>query len=575
VQMILNKNKQRQRQRQRQRQQQRQQQQQQQQQNQNQDNNEEEGTTTTIVKTKSMLTLSEDHAYERHTITAIVYNTNKVNKSASATSTSTASSTEAKQQQVVITTTKEGTCEVAIPGSTKKDKSKRGCDIADTFIGKKNSKILKPESSWLYMSNTPVICDTLIMGLVHIIGNINCNINPRNNNNNKKSSSSIMADGSTGSSGSSSSSSSSSSKSLESRQLYKFKRELLWMLYDLNGMEKCPFGYMELGDCEQTVESSRGNEVVEINIKSRPKLLKLCEELYDDFGLNDNECLMNEVLLLEAIAISREIYNDRQVYPYYYLGHYHKDAGKNSNKNSNLSSGGSDDVDKDEPEHQFVYAIRMYVEAIRVTATYYRYDIDDCKQLNKHITTVTQYIYEDILHDRKWNNTSNAILCCYWLFKFIDLLFYYEEYTLLQNDNAGIHTNNQHFVDTLQLKHKFSFVKLIQSFDYESVRQHALNRLLTEQEKYSNEKQQQQRQKAVDETATTPTSSTSSTNVTTPPTRPFRSKRMETLVLSKKLLKNSLKIVDMDLVIILDDDTNDNERNENNGGRSQRKRRRR
>ncbi|OEU11527.1 hypothetical protein FRACYDRAFT_192277 [Fragilariopsis cylindrus CCMP1102] len=446
-------------------------------------------TTTTIVETKSMLTLSEDHAYERHTIT--------------------------------------NTAIVAIPGSTKKEKSKRGGDIADTFLGKKNSTILTPESSWLYMSNNPVICETLLMGLVHIIGNINSNINPRKNNH-------------------------------KNRQLYILKRELLWVLYDLNGMEKCPFGYMELGDCEQT-------------------------ELYNDFGLNnDNECLMNEVLLLKAIVISKEIYNDRQVYPYYYLGHYHKDAGKNSSNSSNFSSGrptgigNNNDVDDDEPEHQFIYAIRMYVEAIRVTATYYRYDIDDCKQLNKHITTVTQYIYEDILQDRKWKNTSNAILCCYWLFKFIDLLFYYEEYTLLQNDNAGMHTNNQHFVDTLQLKHKFSFIKLIQTFDYESVRQCALNRLLTEQEKYNEQQQQQQQQQqTVDATATTPTSSTTSTSITISPPRPFRSKRMETLVLSRKLMKNNPKIVDMDLVIILDDDTNDNESNNSNGGRSQRKRRRR
>jgi hypothetical protein len=73
--------------------------------------------------------------------------------------------------------------------------------------------------------------------LVHIIGNINSNIDPRNNNN--KESSSIMAAGSTGSS---------SSKSLESCQLYIFNRELLWVLYDLSGMEKSPFGYIQLGE---------------------------------------------------------------------------------------------------------------------------------------------------------------------------------------------------------------------------------------------------------------------------------------------------------------------------------------
>ena len=156
------------------------------------------------------------------------------------------------------------------------------------------------------------------------------------------------------------------------------------------------------------------------------------------------------------------------------------------------------------------------------------------------------------------------------------MLFYYEEYTLLQNDNAGIHTSNQHFVDTLQLQHKFSFIKLIQTFDYESVRQCALNRLLTEQEKYNEQQQQQQQQQqTVDDAATTPTSSTTSTSITTSQPRPFRSKRMETLVLSRKLMKNNPKIVDMDLVIILDDDTNDNESNNSNGGRSQRKRRRR
>lgn len=360
----------------------------------------------------SMLTLSEDHAYERHSIRL------------------------PKEE-------KEGTCEVAIPGSTKRQKDKRACEIKYTFIDKKACELLTPESSWLYMATNPVVCSTVPMSLVPIIANINCNI-----------------------------SGSSKGSSLESRQLYRLKRELLWILYDEGAMKKFPFGILELGDCEGIVGSKRGEEWI-----SKSQLVEHSELI-----------MKNEELFLEAIEICRRDYNDAQVYPYYYAayyyaGHYHKDAGGTDiqpdkgteNKNSIIYDN----------EHRFVDALQMYSEAARVSSKY-RFDTGDCLQLNKHITTVAALIFEDILAPalppgksqpripRVWIHDSNAKGCCFWLLRFLDYLLHWEELSSSSSSKAGVTSKNPHFVEILQPSHKSFAGKLLQTFSKE-VRSCALN----------------------------------------------------------------------------------------------------
>ena len=42
--------------------------------------------------------------------------------------------------------------------------------------------------------------------------------------------------------------------------MYRLRRELLWVLYDVGAMSAFPFGILELGDCEAMVGSERGEE---------------------------------------------------------------------------------------------------------------------------------------------------------------------------------------------------------------------------------------------------------------------------------------------------------------------------
>ncbi len=369
-----------------------------------------------------------DHAYERHTI--------RLSKDGN----------EAEIGNL------EGTCEVAIPGSTKRQKAKRACEIKDTFRDKKACVLLTPESSWLYMATNPVVCSTVPMSLVPIIANINCNIRSKQ----------------PGSSGSSKGS------SLESRQLYRLKRELLWILYDEGAMKKFPFGILELGDCEGTVGSKRGEEWV----LSKTPLVEHSEPI-----------MKNEELFLEAIEICRKDYNDAQVYPYYYAAHYHKDAGGTDIQPGDAKATKNSIIYSDN-EHRFVDALRMYSEAARVSSKY-RFDTGDCLQLNKHITSVTALIYEDILTiktkaseypsskaqpriPRSWIHDSNARGCCFWLLRFLDYLLYWEEWSSSAYSKAGVTSKNPRFVEILQPSHKAFVGKLMQTFQRE-VRNSALD----------------------------------------------------------------------------------------------------
>jgi hypothetical protein len=489
-----------------------------------------------------------DHAYEKHII--------RVAGEEEAGSASAAA----------IPRTLEGTCEVAIPGSTKRQKAKRGCEIAETFRDKKACVLLTPETSWLYMGTNPVVCSTVPMSLVPIVANINCNIRS------KPPGSGGKIKGS----------------SLESRQLYRLKRELLWILYDLGATKAFPFGILELGDCEATVGSERGEEW----LVSKSPLVEHGEPI-----------MRNEELFLEAIGISRDRYNDAQVYPYYYAGHYHKDAGgvdlehcngRKGNDNSNSSSNdGNVPMLYSDNEHRFVDALKMYSEAARVTSRY-RFDTGDCLQLNKHLTSVAALVHEDILtritttitssssssyenktttkkaqprSPRKWIHASNAKACCFWLLRFLYHLLHWEEWSSEASSKAGITSKNPRFVEILQVSHKSFVGKLLQTFDVE-VRNSALDDFL--------KGRKQPKSDADDGAIGEGSSSPSSSSLQTKDATSFPvSKRLgsQAILLAKSLRAPKVQIRDMDLAIIDDDDADDGGGGGRRGRSSKRRRR--
>jgi hypothetical protein len=118
------------------------------------------------------------------------------------------------------------------------------------------------------MANHPVICDSVSMMLVAIVGNLNPTIEKK------------------------------STQTLSSGQLYDFKRDLLWVLYDQDCMNSFPFGLMELGDCEEHRGSKRSDEWVTIPEIPEP-------------------ILMNEKLFWDAIQVNKRLYQESQTYPYF------------------------------------------------------------------------------------------------------------------------------------------------------------------------------------------------------------------------------------------------------------------
>jgi hypothetical protein len=92
--------------------------------------------------------------------------------------------------------------------------------------------------------------------------------------------------------------------------LYKIKRDMLWILYDAGHMTNFPFALMELGECEEHFGSVRGMKWVDVG--------DLISNQDDDGKQLGGETLVlwNEKLFLDAINVSRTVYNDAQVYPY-------------------------------------------------------------------------------------------------------------------------------------------------------------------------------------------------------------------------------------------------------------------
>ena len=306
--------------------------------------------------------------------------------------------------------TKRATCEVAIPGNNKAAQSKRGQEISYTFEQLKRDNITA-ETSWLYMANNPVLCENPGMALAALVANLNCDID-------KQKPATV-----------------SGKPQIVSHPLYHMKRDMLWVLEEANCMARFPFALMELGECEEHVTSQKGMEWVDVS------------ELLNG---NDVQVLRNEKLFLDAIEIGKREYNDSQVYPYLYAGHYHKDAGR----------------DDQSEEYRLVEALRLYAEAARVASSY-RYDTKDCMQLMKHFTTVAQLMVKDIFCNpqnnnegsgkfdatsRKWQRRDNAISAATWMIGFFDSLLFWEE----KEQNT--------FVEVLNIQHKHSAGKMFQLF---------------------------------------------------------------------------------------------------------------
>ncbi|KAL7496483.1 hypothetical protein ACHAWT_007163 [Skeletonema menzelii] len=370
---------------------------------------------------RSILTLSEDHAYESHLLGT--QNEEKSNK------TTTSSKIE------------YATCEVAIPGNTKASQSKRGREISETFIDlqkqsprQQSRKNITAETSWLYMKDNAVMCDNAGMTLAALVGNMNCDIDKQKP---------------IGESG---------KPQIVSGALYQMKRDMLWALYDAGYINNFPFALMELGECEEHLSSERGLVWVDAS-----EMLK--HDGGNDTKTNADEAmvLQNEYFFLMAISVSKNNYMDKQTYPYLYAAHYHRDAGRE---------------DKSQ-EYRLVESMRLYSEASRV-ASQYRYDAKDCLQLMKHMTTVASLVAKDILllpkeiggdgkTARTWKYRENAVAVITWFIGFIDSLLLWEE----------IEENN--FVEILGAQHKHSLGKLFQLVA-EDIRISAVDKIYSQEE---------------------------------------------------------------------------------------------
>jgi hypothetical protein len=254
------------------------------------------------------------------------------------------------------------TCEVAVPGNTKAQKAKRGQDTASTFDTNKSK--LTPESSWLYMGKNPIYCRTTPTILAAALANLNCLIDSKGN---------LME--------------------LNSEPLMLVKRELLWVLKDKGHLDMFPFALCELGWSEEHLTSARGDARVSIPDLA-PVPVTTIESLYH-----------------EAVTCCKEHYDDKQVYPYCYLGFFHKDGGQ-------------------EEEYRLGLALKYFSEAARV-ASGYLYEWGDSLQLTKVMTKISEFTIHEILNDngapRVWVQEVSAIECARWLFHFYDWLLLWEE----------------------------------------------------------------------------------------------------------------------------------------------------
>lgn len=258
-------------------------------------------------------------------------------------------------------TTMMCTCEVAIPGNTKAQQAKRGQETGTTFHGKAST----PETSWLYMATCPVYCRTATMIMAAALANLNPLIEFKANH----------------------------CSEINSEPLIVMKRELLWILKDAGHLHQFPFAMCELGWSEEHCTSPRGDTMVSIpDLASVP--VTSIEALYH-----------------EAIVCSRTFYNDKQGYPYCYMGFFLKYVGQDDE--SGLS-----------------VALQYFCEAARV-ASQYTYEWGDTLQLLKTMTKLSEFITFEILSQnespRIWKDEACAVSCGCWLVTFFDHLLCWEE----------------------------------------------------------------------------------------------------------------------------------------------------
>lgn len=303
---------------------------------------------------KSMLTLSEDHAYESH---------------------------EEDDTSGSNSNRRMCTCEVAVPGNTKIMKAKRGQETANTFEANIKSK-LTPETSWLYMGTAPVYCQTAPMILAAALGNLNSLIDHKG----------IRSE-------------------VNSVPLMKMKQELLWILKDAGHLDMFPFALCELGYTEEHLTSPRGDERIEV-LELTPDPVTGIEALYH-----------------QAIECSKAHYNDKQVYPYCYMGFFHKDGGKDE-------------------EYRLAVAVKYFGKAAQV-ARQYSYEWGDSLQLVRTMTKLSEYICLEILSEEHgaWKEENNAVDCGKQLITFFDHLLCWEERC------------NERFLPILQPDHKTGITK--------------------------------------------------------------------------------------------------------------------
>lgn len=202
-----------------------------------------------------------------------------------------------------------------------------------------------------------------------------------------------------------------------------------------------------------------------------------------------------------------------------------------------------------EDEYRLVYAMKYYAKAAQV-ASKYLYEGVDSLALNQHMTTLAKLILEDILTEstgndvrpRTWNNSTNQIGVGTWLIAFFDSLLYWEEKsTAMGRGNQG-----RSFVEILSPGgHPFGISKLMGAFSSAS------RQLISEIVPSSNGG------KNLQNNTTIPLFCTGT-----------KSKRLQqTSLLWKALLKEKVKIGEMELTIPSGDDNN-----EGGGRRSKRRR---
>ncbi|KAL7558717.1 hypothetical protein ACA910_013430 [Epithemia clementina (nom. ined.)] len=414
----------------------------------------------------SILTLSEDHAYESHPSEE-----NHIGSSCGLDATTAATTT---------TMIPMNTCEVAIPGNTKAQQAKRGQETSLTFAAAAGGKAttmhpskprLTPQTSWLYMGMAPVYCSTPSMIVAAALANLNFQIEQ----------------------------SLAQRYERNSRPLIELKRDLLWVLKDANQIDKFPFALCELAWSEEHVTSERGEAQVAIPTTTLTALTTTsAESSLEGTGEGDSHGNTNtgssgvvlvtaiEALYHEAIVCDQTHYQNKQKYPYCYMGFYHKGAVMGQDR------GVAEEKDE---EYRLPLAVEYFSYAARIASTF-AYEWGDSLQLSKVMIKLAEWIVLEILcstsgersreddsappkakkgqqhlqhQPRQWHNPKNAVSTAEWVLRFYDHLLAWEE------------RSQEQFLPILKPSHPASIGKAFSLFN-PAVRQEVLSNTQTQQQ---------------------------------------------------------------------------------------------